>query len=371
MRKTYITAALISLLVVLWLSSGLLGTSKPEPQPSLATQLAGSQAQRSNGRLTQVRIETIAAQPWQASISVRGRTQNKRSLDVRAETSGRLLARPVERGAAVKAGDLLCELALDDRQARVEEAAAALQQADVDFKASQQLAARGLQAEAAIAAAAARLAAAQAGLQRAELELSRREIRAPFAGLVESVHLETGAYVQPGALCVTLVDLHPMLLVGRVPERLVEQLQLQAQVRGRLLDGREVQGRLTFIGATSDSSTRTFAIEAEVPNPDYHLRSGLTAELRIPVAELLAHRIDPALLTLDDAGRIGVRVLDPQDLVQFQPVDVLDDANGQIWVTGLAPITRLITVGQELVVPGERVDPRPADSLRTPTAAGA
>ena len=69
-----------------------------------------------------------------------------------------------------------------------------------------------------------------------------------------------------------------------------------------------------------------------------------------------AHRISPALLALDDSGGVGVRIVDARHVVQMVPVNVIkDDAQG-VWVTGLPETATVITVGQELVGAGDRVD---------------
>ena len=209
---------------------------------------------------------------------------------------------------------------------------------------------------AAIAQAKATLAAAEAKLKRAELDIQRTYVRAPFAGVVEEVHSEVGDYVAPGTACVTVVDLNPMLLVGRVAEKDVHLLKIDQPVIGLMSDGTEVEGPVSFIGAQSDPATRTYAVEIEVPNADYDLRSGLTTEIRIPVAEVMAQKISPALFALDDEGKIGVRIVNERGAVEFHHVTIVRDEPDGVWVSGLPDVATLITVGQELVVPGELVE---------------
>jgi multidrug efflux system membrane fusion protein len=79
--------------------------------------------------------------------------------------------------------------------------------------------------------------------------------------------------------------------------------------------------------------------------------------MKIPVESMSAQKISPALLVLDDSGQMGVRVIDAKDVVEFYPVEILRDEIDGIWVTGLPEVSRLITVGQQLVVSGEVVDP--------------
>jgi multidrug efflux system membrane fusion protein len=147
-----------------------------------------------------------------------------------------------------------------------------------------------------------------------------------------------------------------MLLVGRVAERDVHKLKLGTTAMGTLIDGTQVSGKLTFIGQQSDTATRTYPVEIQVPNPSYKLRSGVTTQISIPINTVMAHRISPALLALDDEGRVGVRTLDGDNRVVFNLVKILNDEGGSVWISGLPETATLITVGQELVVPRQQVD---------------
>jgi multidrug efflux system membrane fusion protein len=126
---------------------------------------------------------------------------------------------------------------------------------------------------------------------------------------------------------------------------------------GVLTDGRTVQGPVTFVGQQSDPLTRTYAVEIQLDNTDGALRSGITAEIKIPVDRVLAQRVSPALFALDDRGEIGIRVLDSDNIVHFHNIEIITEGPDGVWVTGLPNETAIITVGQEMVVAGERVDP--------------
>lgn len=357
MRGTYITATVIAVLIGLWLLSGQFGSSRPESHPTLADSNRQRAALAQDENPIRVRVRAIQAQPQLQHVVLRGRTENKRTVEVKAEITGRIVERPVDRGTRVDAGDLLCRISTEDRAVALEEARAALEQARIEHAGSLRLKEKGFQSETAIAQAAARLAAAQAQVERSKLDLERTRVRAPFPGVVEDVPLDVGDYAAPGATCAVLVDMHPMLLVGRVSERHVSSLDVNQTVTGKLSDGRTVSGPLTFVGQQSDPATRTYAVEAEVPNPDYALRSGITTEIRIPVDEVMAHKISPALFALDDEGNVGVRTVGADNRVDYHRIEIVRDDVDGVWVTGLPETTTLITVGQELVVPGQEVEP--------------
>ena len=369
MRRTYITALAIAFVIGIWLLSGQIASEDPPPKPTPA-ELAKQRAAMSQDRPpTRVRARVIHATPQFRQLRVRGKTENKRTVQVRAELTGTIVQRPVERGSRVTVGDLLCRISIEDREAGLKQAIEALNQARLEYDGSLELRERGLLSETAIAQASARLATAEADLKRSELDFARTHIEAPFNGIVEDVHLEVGDYVNPGSPCATIVDLDPMLLVGRISESDVLRVTVGQQARGMLSDGRQVAGAISFVGQQSDPDTRTYRIEIPIPNPAYDLRSGITTEISVPVAEIQAQHISPALFALDDAGVIGVRTIGDDGRVRFHPVDIVREDAAGVWVSGLPPVATLITVGQELVVPGEYVEVDFEHALEMPAAA--
>lgn len=359
MRRTHLTALLIALATIVWLASGYLGgVDAVADHPSIREQNAHTTANGNRREPTVVRARTLTASAYSDEVAIRGHTENKRTVEVRAETQGRVVERPVERGTLVETGDLLCQLAVEDRQARVGQATEAVNQAQIEHEGSLRLQDGGFQSKTAIAQAKSRLATAEAQLEAATLDLERTFIRAPFDGVVEQTLLEIGDYAQPATPCARIVDLDPMLLVGQVSERDVSRLAIGATAVGVLASGETATGTISFIGHQADPATRTYRVEATVANPDHRLLSGATADITIVVGEVGAHRISSAVLALDDSGQMGVRAVDADDRVRFHAVEIVADADQGVWVTGLPSTVTLITVGHQLVVDGERVEVR-------------
>jgi multidrug efflux system membrane fusion protein len=357
MRRTHITAIVIAILVSLWLASGLLRDAPPVPAQTIAEQNQRVAALAEERPLTRVRVGRVHASAQTRFVRVRGRTQNKRTVVVKAQVPGILVSRPVERGDRVSEGDLLCQVSVDDRLVSLSEAREALNQARIEYEGAERLASEGLQSRTVIARAKAAMAAASAAVTRSELDVDRLTIRAPFGGVVEQVSLEKGDYVTPGAPCVTLVDLDPMLLVGRVSESEVGRLEPGSIVRGVLATGESVEGPVTFIGHTADEITRTYAIEIQIENADHSIPSGISARIDVPVEHVMAQKVPASLFALDDAGKMGLRIVNSDDRVEFHHVNIVGDAVDGVWVAGLPEVATIITVGQELVVAGEKVDP--------------
>jgi len=357
MRTTYITACAIGALVVLWLATGQLSDPPEPPASSIAEANQHSAALREERPPTRVRVETVHASEQSRVLNIRGRTQNKRSVVVQSQTSGLVVDRPVERGDQVSRGDLLCHISVEGRELRLKESLASAEQAKIDFEGALKLSAQGLQSETAIAQSKAQLAATKARLKESELELARINIVAPFDGFVEKSHMEVGQYVTPGSPCITLVDLNPMLLIGQVAENELLSIKTGQIATAKLPEGVHVTGKVTFIAKTAEKATRTYLVEVHVDNRDFNIPSGVTAQIAIPVESLNAQKISPALLVLSDTGQMGVRTVNSDNIVEFHEVDILQDEVDGVWVTGLPDITKVIIVGQQLVVAGEIVAP--------------
>jgi multidrug efflux system membrane fusion protein len=351
MKKNLITATLIGTGLLLWLLSGLFVEGPAPLQDTRSTAVVEAEQD-----LFRVRVARFDAQQRTLTRILRGKTESKREAQVSAETAGRVVARPVERGDRVAAGELLCELAVDDREAVVAQAEADLRRAELEERGARQLQERSLLSEIRIAQVVAELESARATLERARLELQRTQIRAPFDGVVEQLHVNVGDLAGIGTPCATLISLDPMLIAANVSERDVVYLSVGQPVTARTSTDERIEGAVTFVGSQSDPATRTYPVEVTVANPDYALRAGLTTVISVETATVLAHRVAPSLFTLDDDGVLGLRGVDRQNRVVFYPVDVVEDGADGAWVTGLPGIARLITVGQEFVAAGERVE---------------
>ncbi|MFT6286425.1 MAG: multidrug efflux system membrane fusion protein [Alcanivorax sp.] len=364
MRKNLIIASLIFTALFLWLVSGLVfNEAEGEPAAAISEQQLLAKPKVEQQRAT-VRAAISKAEKRARLLVLRGRTESKRSVDVKAEIAGNVVERAVERGSRVESGDVLCQLAIDDRDASVAEARAALKDAQIDYQGILKLQQQGLQSETAIARAGAQLESAKAQLRRQDLNLARTRIVAPFSGVVENLHMNKGDYATPGAICATLIDLDPMLVSADVTEAEVENIEVGNFVSGTTSNGAAIVGTLTFIGMQSDPLTRTYPVEITVENSDYSLRSGLTTTARIKLDEVFAHKVSPALFTLNDAGDFGVRTIGDNNVVDFYKVEIIEDTVEGVWIIGLPDTVKLITVGQEFVLAGQAIDPvYPADSV--------
>lgn len=307
--------------------------------------------------LPMVRVRDSVAQAHQAIMIFTGRTEADRSVTLRAETAGRVVEIGVEEGQRIDEDAEVARIAANDRYARLSEADALVRQREIEFEAASSLAGRGYQTESARAEAEANLEAARSARETIRVDVRRLTVSAPFAAIVESRPVEVGDYLSVGDEIATLVDLDPMIVAVQVSEREIAQVTVGGLAEIEAINGVRHNGIVSRIASTADPVTRTFAVEIEVENADGALLDGMTARVRLPSRTVSAHRISPAILTLNDSGEIGIRAVDDEDRVYFLPVQIVEDSADMMWIAGLPERVRMITVGQEFVREGVLVEP--------------
>lgn len=349
MSNKHLLVTFIVIAMAAWMFSGEFAHNTVTADE--ASELAVSPA----SELTLVRGIESVARPQVVYLDVRGQTRANREVQVKAEVAGRVEVLAGEKGTRVAKGDLLCKLAEDSRGSEYEQALAELESATLEYEGLLDLNKKGLQSEVMVAKAKAALKQSKTRARQTELALEKIQIVAPFDGIVAAQSVEIGDYLTPGSVCVSLIEVNPVLIAGQVSEKNIGSLNLNDAVDVELITGQKLSGIVSYIGHKPEKTTRTFPIEVTVANPAWEVRTGLTATMRVPVAEESVHLISAASLVLNDAGLVGVRVVDKDSRVRFLNVQVINESYQGVWIKGLPEKVKLITVGHEEVIEGQEV----------------
>ena len=268
---------------------------------SLIEDEVNPQSESSLDTLASVTVMSSKAIQKSPFIKASGFTEADKFVQVRAEVGGRVVEVPVQNGDFVKKGDLICQLYIAGREAYP-------------------------------------------------------KIVAPFSGYLETVNVDSGDYLNLGGICASLIDPDPMLLIADIAEKEIAQVKLGSVAKAKLISGREIQGEVAFIATSADKNTRTFRVEISVTNSDRTIRDGVSAEIFITGNALPAHRISPAILSLNEQGKLGIRVVNNKNEVEFRAIKIMEDTTEGLWISGLPASARIITLGQEYVFQGQVVE---------------
>lgn len=343
LSPAYRSALVILIVVVLWIGSGVFNGSRPNDD-----------AQAKTSEIPRVQVALLQETSRNATVTVRGRTQALHAVDVKAEVEGAVQALHFEKGDHVKKGQVLCEIKTNDRIAKLDQARAMVAQTAKQHDVDLDLAKNGFRSKIQVSQSAAQLEAARAQERTMQIQLANTRMVAPFDGIADDRYVDIGDYMRVGDKCALVIAPEPFLAIGSVSEQQVGQIKAGNPASATLVTGETVQGKVRFVAAKADDATRTFRIEVELPNPDGLLRDGVSADIHIPVRQVMAAKISPGILVLDDNGIVGVRTV-VAGIVRFKPVQIISDGPDGMWISGLPNGTTVITVGQEYVNDGQHV----------------
>ncbi len=361
--RSWLYSAGIAILIAGWLLSGQFGNSDDTTDERSAAIAKTTIAPQSK-----VRVRTQIAEEVTRTIIVNGKTAPARVVELSAETDGRVASIGAKRGANIDRNTVIVRLDERDRSARLAQAEATVRQREVEYEARARLKVESYVSEAQLQEGVALLEAARAELTRARLDLDYMQVRAPFDGALQDRAVEIGDFLKVGDPIATFVDNRTIIVSANVSEFDARFVHVGMTAKAILATGEDVHGKIRYVAPVADEATRTFTVELEVDNRDGAIRAGGTAELHIPAESILAHRISPSLLTLDDAGNIGLKIINDSGKVEFVVADIALSSGDGIWVAGLPETVTIITVGQGFVTTGSVVDAIPESEIKTTVA---
>ncbi|HKC58422.1 MAG TPA: efflux RND transporter periplasmic adaptor subunit [Vicinamibacterales bacterium] len=189
----------------------------------------------------------------------------------------------------------------DDRIAAIRTAAANLEDARTQNVRAEQLSARGLLAGAEVEATRTKLKVAEAGYEsaietvrslkaslqdrRASYQLAQKKlndavIRAPIAGAVSERLVQPGEFIKEDTPVITLVEMDPLKVSTAAQEKYAGVIKagMAIQFSVESYPNDTFRGRIVSVSPAVDQSTRTFAVEADLPNPNHRLKPGFFAK---------------------------------------------------------------------------------------------
>ena len=285
-----------------------------------------------------VNTAAVESRPIDRYLRVTGSLVADEHAEVSAETAGRVVGTPVERGTRVQKGSVLARISAAETSAQLQEAQAnaaqiesrlglapgqafdpkqvpdvmnakaSLDWAEAEFARIRSLLdqkvvsqseydQRRTQVEAArqqyqVAVNSAQQSYRSLDAARARVALARKAVadtavRAPFAGLVAERQVSVGDYVTRGARVATVVSIDPLRIELTVPEQSVALVKIGQPVRLTLdaYPGEEFEGHIRFVSPALRADQRALTVEAVAANADGRLKPGMFATARIQQPE--------------------------------------------------------------------------------------
>jgi len=343
-------------------------------------------------------VETAVVARGQLSnnVQVSGKLAPVQSADLFTLAAGRVATVNVDVGSTVRAGQVLLTLDSATQAAAVEQARAAVAQAQAAEQADQvafdtartnYLRGQALLAQGAIAQGGqygfdnayklpyqqadvklhqvdpAALQAAQAQLQSAQAAYNLTVLTAPFDGVITARNVDPGAMSAgppaiPGETPLLVeVQLNPIYAAVNVGEDQVNGLQVgqQAQVRVSGVSDQSLTGTVSHVAAAANPDNKTYLVEVTLPNPDGTLKPGMFASVTFN-EDNAGYLLVPNQAVVHQGSDTSVWVVGKDQTVQKRSIQTgATDGQKTVVDDGLAAGDVVVVSGQQGLTPGEKV----------------
>ncbi|MDA0150057.1 efflux RND transporter periplasmic adaptor subunit [Vibrio sp. LaRot3] len=230
-----------------------------------------------------VTVTEVQATDWVPVIEAIGFIEPNQGVTVANETSGVIDVISFESGTQVEEGQPLITLDSQVEKANLKSAQAKLPAAKAKYKRYQGLYKKGSISKEAYDEAGANYFSLQAEIESLKASIDRREIKAPFAGVVGIRNVYLGQYLQAGSDIVRLEDTTVMRLRFTVPQSDISRIKLDQQV-DIFVDAypeKTFKGSISAIEPAVNVQSGLIQVQADIPNSDGQLRSGMFARANI------------------------------------------------------------------------------------------
>ena len=168
-----------------------------------------------------------------------------------------------------------------------------------------------------------------------------------LSGVVIERKVSNGQVAQPGDPLFTVADLSKVWVVGDAPEQTARSVQVgqRVDIEVPALGGRQLSGKIVYVGDTVSPDTRTVPLRTQVDNPGRELKPQMLANMRIR-GEVRRALVVPQEAVIREGERDHVYVQVADHTYRYTPVE-LGPAQQQ-----LRPVLQGLSAGQSVVVRG-------------------
>ncbi len=284
-------------------------------------------------------------------------------IELRALENGYLENIYVDEGQAVKKGQQMFQILPKLYMAELHKAQAEAAVAQIEYQNTKKLTAGHVVSASELALSKAKLDKANAELELAKVHLGFTDIRAPFDGIMDRLHVRRGSLVEDGELLTTLSDNSKMWVYFNVNE--AEYLDYKSRAKGgdaalvKLLmaNGKLFAsiGKVETIEADFNNETGTIAFRATFANPDGLLRHGETGKV-LMTTPLKNALLVPQKATFDILDKKYVFAVDKEGVVHARQISTANELP-QVYVVekGLSESDKVLLEGLRKVKDGDKI----------------
>jgi membrane fusion protein (multidrug efflux system) len=236
---------------------------------------------------TTVSSAIVKEEDWAPTLSAIGSVSAVQGAVVSTELGGVVAEIDFQNGGVAKKGDLLMRLDSSAEEAQLHTAQADLELAKANLERERDLAARKVVSKQELDSAQSTFGQKQGAVDNMLAFIAKKEVRAPFDGMLGIRQVNVGQMINSGQQVVQLTALDKVYVDFALPQQNLPQLGTgyDARVHADALPGREFKGKVTAINSMVDAVTRNVGVQATLENPDHVLRPGMFVKVDVILPE--------------------------------------------------------------------------------------
>ena len=299
-----------------------------------------------------VTVAAVQSETWRQTLFAVGTIAAEQGIEVTAPLPGTVVDITFESGEQVKRGDVLVKMDIGVDMAQLDGLIAAVELRELQFERAKKLLGDRQISQSDYDAARAARDEAEAEMKAKKAIIARKQVYAPFAGMLGIRMIDLGEYLEPGDPVVPLQMLDPVHVDYALPEHFLSRLSIgQAiEIKVSAYPGEQFLGRITAFDPGIDPNTRNVRIRATIANPDHRLRPGMFAEVwTVEPERKEVLSLPETAVTYSPFGNTVYIVVekDGAAVVNRQQIHTGEVRNGRVELTsGLALGDRVVAVGQ-------------------------
>ena len=230
--------------------------------------------------ITDTRVEPTN---WNRRIEAVGDLRAIQDVAVASEVPGKVIEINFHSGASVSQGDVLVRLDAAEDRAQLEALEADLRLARLEYQRVERLRGSPAFSQSLMDRAQSEAASLQAQVQQQRVRLQRKDIRAPFDGVLGIREISLGDIVAAGEPIVALKTLDPIYVDFTVPERHRASVEPGQPLEISVAAWPDVTftGELLVVSPDVDVRSRTLKLRGQLANSDGRLQPGMFATVHL------------------------------------------------------------------------------------------
>lgn len=323
--------------------------------PKIFSSEAGKQ-ENSMNKMTgpvPVQISVIKPQKLDNKVLTTGTILANEEVNLKSETSGKVVKILFKEGSRVKKGDLLVKINDAELQALLLRAKSALKLAVENEARQKKLLQTGGVSQQVYDASVNELNARKADVALYNAQIEKTEIRAPFDGIVGLRKISEGAYVTTSTDIASMQEIDPIKIDFSIPEKYASFVNINDKISFTIPGNTQIYtGRVYAIEPKIDEATRTLHLRALCPNASKEIHPGSFADVTLILKEITNALMVPtqAIIPILKGQKVYLykngRVV--ESVVQ---TGIRTDTMVQI-TDGVSPMDTVITTGILQIAPG-------------------